>query len=351
MNKGMSKFEKKKHFVGIDISKDTLDLCIIKGESPGKYNDLRIKNALTDFGRVTKWINNHRVNIGDCLFCMEHTGTYGLLLFAWLNSQGIDFCVKPGLEIKRSLGMTRGNSDRVSARRIAEYASEKRGKLTSFEMPSKLLIQIKQLLTYRDQMVRIKTALMNSRQSHQEYEQVSDLVDISQKLNMQIRQMQDVVADTEKKIKALIKSDPQVQKNFTLASSVKGIGLVIAAFMLVTTNNFNSFSSGRKYACYAGVAPFEHSSGTSVKGQTKVSHLGNKTIKTLLSNGANSAASWDKELRAYYERKLAEGKKHNVIMNAIKCKLINRVFATIKRQTPFVDIYQHNFAINNLQTS
>jgi transposase len=64
----------------------------------------------------------------------------------------------------------------------------------------------------------------------------------------------------------------------------------------------------------------------------------------MLSRGANSAAQWDPELRAYFNRKLSEGKDHKVVMNAISCKLINRVFAVVKRQTPFVITYQQKIA-------
>ncbi len=79
--------------------------------------------------------------------------------------------------------------------------------------------------------------------------------------------------------------------------------------MLVTTNNFTGFENGRKYACYSGIAPFEHTSGTSIKGKTRVSNLANKKMKALLSNGANAAYKWDPELKTYYKRKIAEGKE------------------------------------------
>ena len=109
--------------------------------------------------------------------------------------------------------------------------------------------------------------------------------------------------------------------------------------MLVTTNNFTSFENGRQYACYSGIAPFENSSGNYL-GKTKVSHLANKRIKTLLSNGANSAYKCDPEIQAYYRRKINEGKPHSLVINSIKCKLVNRIFAVVKRGTPYVNIYQ-----------
>ena len=113
--------------------------------------------------------------------------------------------------------------------------------------------------------------------------------------------------------------------------------------MLVTTNNFTSFENGRKYACYSGIAPFENASGK-YQGKTQISHLANKRVKALLSNGANSAYKWDPEIKAYSERKIKEGKHHNLVINSIRCKLVNRVFAVVNRQTPYVNIYQQKFA-------
>jgi transposase len=340
----MNKLIRKKHFFGVDISKDTLDLALLEEETYGSFKDEKIENSLNGFDKIIEWFEKDGMKSEDCLFCMEHTGTYGLLFFAWLSQMGIDYCVEPGIQIKRSQGMTRGKNDKVDARRIADYAYTNRAKLKTFSMPSTLIIQVKQLLTYREQTIRIRTSLKNSLKSHLQYQKVSGLKKITEQINNQIEQQDNLVDDIEKQIKEIIKSDPQMKKNFEMAISVKGIGLVISAFMLVTTNNFTSFENGRKYACYAGIAPFENTSGTSIRGKTKISHLGNKTIKTLLSNGANSAASWDPELRAYYKRKEAEGKDHKLIINSIRCKLVNRVFAAVKRQTPYVMIYKHNFA-------
>jgi transposase len=339
----MNEFTKKKHFIGIDISKDKLDLALVNEKSPGVFEDKIVGNSFKGFDNIQNWLSKQKIKFEDCLFCMEHTGTYGLLLFAWLGQMGIDYCVEPGLQIKRSLGMSRGKNDKIDARRIADYAFINRAKLTSFSLPSTLLLQIKQLLTYRDQQTRIKVSLKNSLKSHDQYQRVSGLQSISDSIKDQIDECECRIEGIEEQIKDLIKSDETMKKNFNLATSVKGIGLVIAAFMLVTTNNFTGFENGRKYACYSGIAPFDDTSGK-YKGKTKVSHLANKRMKTLLSNGANSARQWDPELRVYYDRKIQEGKEHNLVINSIKCKLVNRVFAVVKRQTPYVNIYQQNFA-------
>jgi transposase len=340
----MDKITKKSAFIGVDISKDHIDCALMKRNSPGLFKDKRFDNNLDGFESLEEWLHESDIELKNSLFCMEHTGTYGLLFFAWLSQSDIDFCVEPGLRIKCSLGMTRGKNDKVDARRIADYAYTNINKLSLFSFPSEQILQVKQLLTYREQMVRIRTSLKNSIKSHQQYEQITKKHTVTKDISDQIKQYNQRIKQLEKEITGLIEADQQLRKNFELATSVRGIGFVIAAFMLVTTNNFSSFENGRKYACYIGLAPFEHTSGTSIKGKTSTSHLANKTLKTLLSKGANSASKWDPEINAYFIRKTEEGKDYKVIMNAIGCKLVNRVFATVKRQTPYVITYQQKIA-------
>ena len=318
-------------------------ICPLYNEKDiGVFRDLKAENSFKGFAKIQSWLSKEKLKLDDCLFCMEHTGTYGLLLFAWLGKMDIDFCVEPALKIKRSLGLARGKNDRVDARRIAEYALTYRIKLSRFSLPSKLLLQIKQLLTYRDQQVKMKVVLKNSLKNHKQYQQILGSSTISNEISSQIDDCVHRIDNIDNEIKNLIKSDKELKKNFELATSVKGVGLVIAAFMLVTTNSFTSFENGRKYACYSGIAPFENSSGKYL-GKSQVSHLANKRIKALLSSGANSAYKWDPEIKAYYERKIEEGKHHNLVINSIRCKLVNRVFAVVNRQTPYVNIYQQKF--------
>jgi transposase len=282
---------------------------------------------------------------------MEHTGTYGLLFFAWLSQEGYDYCVEPGLQIKRSLGMARGKNDRIDAHRISDYAYTHKDQLKSFVLPSRLMLQVKQLLTYRDQVVKMRTSLKNSVQSHEQYQVLTGLKEIAVGIKQEIERYGEKIKEIEGRIVSILEEDPEVKKNFDLSRSVKGVGLVLAAYMLVTTMNYTAFENGRKYASYAGIASFEHTSGVSIKGKTRTSYLGNKKMKALLSNGANSAVQWDPEQRAYYKRQKEEGKDHKVIINAVSCTLVHRVFVVIKRQTPYVITYGHNFPQKDLDIS
>ena len=148
-----------------------------------------------------------------------------------------------------------------------------------------------------------------------------------------------LVKKVEDQMLSLIHSDPDVQRNYDLVSSVKGIGLVNAINTIVYTNNFKSFETPRQYACYIGVAPFDHTSGISVKGRTQVSKICRTQQKAELSMAARSAIVSDPGLRKYYLRKMKEkgGAKeaHGVVLNAVKFKIILRMFAVVRSGEPY----------------
>ncbi|MCG2462896.1 transposase [Flavobacteriaceae bacterium F89] len=159
----MDGFIKKKHFIGVDISKAVLYLALLSEGDYSSFAELKTKNSIDGFNGIMEWIEKQGIQLKDCAFCMEHTGTYGLLFYAWLAQMGILFCVESGLHIKRSLGMTRGKNDAVDAKRIADYLFTHKAKLKPFNMPSPLLVKIKQLITYREQMVRIQQSDMTNK--------------------------------------------------------------------------------------------------------------------------------------------------------------------------------------------
>lgn len=341
---------KKNCFIGIDVSKDTLDAAMHCFDSPGMFIEKRFENNVSGYKAMLGWIKKNKHSLEQSVFCMEHTGVYSLNPTVFLCEENLFVSVVPALEIKRSIGVTRGKNDKVDARRIAGFAMDRKDKLKPFQVPAKSLLQIKQLLTYRDQLRKECSAFKTSLKSHERYQQNTGLEYITADLKEQIEHLEKRISIVDSKVNQIIESEELLKKNSDIIQSVVGVGPVISAYLLVTTTNFTSFADGRKYACYAGVAPFEHSSGTSIRGRTSVSHLANKRMKTLLYNAANSAAIFDPELKQYYQRKKSEGKDHKLIMNAICCKLIYRVFAVVKRQSPFVTLYKENFK-NDLHMS
>jgi transposase len=113
-----------------------------------------------------------------------------------------------------------------------------------------------------------------------------------------------------------------------------------AIYLLVATKGFDVFENWRQLACYSGVAPFPYQSGTSIRGRNKVHPLADKKLKSLLNMCAICAVRYDRELKAYYERKVKEGKAKMLVINNVRAKLLARVFAVINRGTPFVNTYK-----------
>ena len=115
-----------------------------------------------------------------------------------------------------------------------------------------------------------------------------------------------------------------------------GIGFVTAVNLIIHTNGFTIMNDSRKLACYCGVAPFEYSSGTSIRGKTKVHYMANKKLKCNLHMASLSAVKLDADLKAYYERKVAEGKNKMSVLNAVKNKLLARIVACVNNQRAYV---------------
>ena len=142
----------------------------------------------------------------------------------------------------------------------------------------------------------------------------------------------------------LIKEDEKLNRMYQIITSINGIGFVTSSYILVTTNEFININDPKKFACYSGVVPFGHTSGTSIRGKNRVSHIANKTIKALLHLSALSTLNTPGEIQDYYKRKIAEGKNKMSIINAIRNKLILRIFPCIKQNREYEKNYCYKFS-------
>lgn len=327
-------------FVGVDLSKKYLDASFKKGSLQGEETE-RFENNSSGFKRLLRFVRSKGCGPQESLICFEHTGIYGLPLACFLTENKVPFSVQSALQIKRSMGIQRGKNDKADARMIARYAYLHREGITLTQVPSKSLLNIKQLLGYRDRLVRAKVAIQVAAKEIDEFTPSGLLKSIAQDGKLHVRQLQLSIAKIDKQLKEILEGNPELRDTYQLVTSVTGIGLQIAAHLIVSTSSFTRFENWRKFSCYCGLAPFEHQSGSSIRGKTRTSSLGNQKLKALIGNGVASALQWDQELATYYQRKIAEGKHKMVVQNAIKNKLISRVFATVKRGTPYVPLYLH----------
>ena len=326
-------------FIGIDVSKAVIDVSYyLNGQVTylGHYlnSEQGFKMFINDLHKLSKRPTE------EWFICFENTGPYSKDLLYWLISESIPCREENPIQISKSLGLRRGKDDKNDSKDICNYAREKRDKISPTLLDKPLIINLKIVLSRRDLLVKHRTAL---KVSLKEQKACMDK-NLYQKLNEQneglIKYYDEQIKELEDKIQKIIQSDPVIAKNNKLLQTIIGIGSITSAYLISTTNNFESFINSRKYACYCGIAPFPNSSGIR-KGKTKVNHMANKKMKSLLSNCIAAAIAHDPEISLYYARKIQSGKKYGVVANAIKNKLIHRAFAIIKRQTPYVKLMNY----------
>lgn len=326
-------------YVGIDISKLKLDVFLIRGESLNSSEHFIVDNTQSGIKKMIDILLKKKIDLSTILFCCENTGVYTYPLSLYLSGKGLDYWVVPAIEIKRSKGISRGKNDKTDAKDIALYSIRNIDKLNLCSIAEKEIQQLKLLFTEREKVMKAILLFESSKENigftpKEVYKMIS-LVN-----SKTIKALKKSLKELETSMKEIIKNHADLNQQFKLIQSVPGVGQQTAIYLLIATKGFKSFSSARKFACYSGVAPFEYSSGSSVRGRTKVSNMADKKMKTLLQMGALTAIKYDPQIKEYYNKKKEEGKNGMLVLNNIRCKIISRVFAVIKRQTPFINTYK-----------
>ncbi|QVY64187.1 IS110 family transposase [Polaribacter sp. Q13] len=319
-----------KQTIGIDISKLTFDVRIHSNQCYQAF-----ENNLKGFKALIKWVEKNNS------ISKEHTGIYSEEIASFFDVNNFYFALIPGLEIKKSLGISRGKDDKVDATKIALYGYRLRDEIKPYKLPSKNIHQLKRLLTLRERLVKqnagYKATLKEQKRVYTRKENQLLLETQEKMIKYFTKQIKSVEAEMNK----IIKASEQLKKQYKLIVSIKGIGSQTALFMIVTTNGFTKFASWRKFASYSGIAPFPNTSGTSIRGRTKVSNLANKKIKSLFDMCAKSAIQYNPEMKLFYNRRVEQGKNKMSTINIIRNKLLSRIFAAIKRQTPYVNVLKY----------
>jgi transposase len=326
----------KKLFIGIDVSKDVFDVCSMDESGnvvASKEVFSNTKIGIADFCKSLKIWDDC-----DIWICMEHTGHFGYLLASEFSERSLKYSLINPLEIKNSIGMTRGKNDAIDAYRIAYYALTHFRKLKPHVLPKKELQKLKTLMSMRDGYVKINVQLKNSLKA---LEIIHKSISIKQQLTdhkLLIKRQEKAIDKVEKQIMEIINNNEPLKNTFKKITAVIGVGMLTAVKFIVETENFTKFKDGRKFSCHCGLAPFEYQSGSSVRGRTKTSSLSNKTLKAILFKAASTAIQHDPQLKNYYSRKLAEGKHKLSVLNAVANKIVLRIFAVANRNEPFVKL-------------
>lgn len=337
----------KKLFVGIDFSKEKIDVAIIFAEGLTETS-MRVsnefKNSVSGYKQLVKWVeeSSNETEPSLWLFCGENTGDYSKPLCNFLYGRGFDMWLENAKSIKDASGIRRLKSDRADANMIAEYAMRNYDKAINYEPLSESLSQLRELFLYRQMVVRHRCSFQvrrGEKRLNMEKSPVKTM--ISQSGRHIVTELNKEIEKIDKRIAELIDSDDELAQVFNIVTSIPGIGTQNAVCLMVYTDNFRRFNfDSRKIACYYGIAPFGRDSGTSVHTDPHVHYMANRQIKAMLSQAALSAARFNPVIASYYSRLIAKGKKRQIVLNNVKNKLVHIVTAMVRNKQLFDKDYK-----------
>ena len=325
-------------FIGIDVSKLTLDVTVLSPKSSTKKYK-QISNTVAGLKVLNSWLRKiDSFKYPHAMFCLEHTGIYTRVVLNYLSQKSANIWLESSLYIKKSLGLTRGKNDKIDSLRIAEYAYRFIDKAELYQNNLPVITELKDLLTCR---ARLKKQLKINRVAINELKKVDPVQgEKVELLSMAaVRGIEMSIKEVEKEIMDIVEQNKKLKEVYDLATSIPGVGPILTLKLMVYTKMFTKFKNNRQLACYCGVAPFEYSSGTSVRGKTGVSKFANSDLKSTLHMAAISSVQHNPDLKVYYERKVKEGKNKMSAINAVRNKLLYRIVAVVNRKTPYVNVY------------
>lgn len=327
------------YFIGTDVSKNELDFAVMQDAKLLFHRE--IDNAAKAIGLLIKeLLKLPDFDLSRAVFCMEHTGIYNNHLLSYLDKIGANICLEAATHIKNSLGNIRGKNDKVDAIRIADYAHRNSDRLRLWKPKRDVIIKLAQLSAIRSRLIQVKKMLTVPLAENNCFIDKNMAKENEKLCRGSIESIQTDLKKTEKAIDEQIAGDAELTRLFKLVTSVCGIGKVVATEIIITTNEFKDIREAKKFACYSGVAPFTKESGL-FKGRARVSPMANKKVKTLLHLAALAAIQHNKDLKTYFERKVKDEKKNKMlVINAVRNKLILRIFACVNSNREYEKNYR-----------
>ena len=299
---------------GIDISKKVFDVYSIKGGHQQLNNDDK------GFKSLEKSLPK------TALVVMEATGYYHYKLAQYLYRKGIAVSVVNPLSVKRFIQMrlAKVKTDKSDAKAICEYGQM--NEVPMYNALTDVQAECLQLFRLLDVYLKQRTATKNKLKGEESLGKPSKVVYNSLKRNKQ--HLDKEISNIEARLLELVKQDQQHQ--LTLLKSIPGMGVKTALFLIVVTDGFKRFENAKQLCSYVGITPTIRQSGSSVKGRSRISKIGNRKLRNLLFLCAFSACKHNKACRELYERIVAKGKSKKLALIAVSNKLLKQSFAIAK---------------------
>lgn len=330
--------QRPKYFVGIDIASETFTAAV--GIEPWqlKVKPQQFENKLDSFTKFLGWLQRNGLDREQTVLCMEATGVYGEALAYFLHANDYRLAVEPPLNVKRAFKPHGPKTDPVDSQQIAEYACRHWDELRLWQPSQEILEQIKVLLSTREQFVAQSTAHQNALKALKRKVVRTPLAE--QVHTDTIKQIKKHMQTIEAEIRRLIDQDPTFGQMVGLLLTIPGVGLLLAAHFLVTFQTAPNNPSYKQLASHLGICPHEHSSGSSLHPWAASRHFGPSAMRRLLYLASMSLRTHQPDFRHYFERKVAQGKPKQLVLNNIANKLLKIMCAVLRNQTPYIPNYR-----------
>jgi transposase len=311
--------------LGIDIAKLKFDVCLIKEN--GKTKHKVFANTKHGFEQLVAWLWSHQV--GSLHICLEATGSYGEALTVHLFDAGHRVSVVNPAAVKAFAAsrLTRTKTDKVDAELIARFCLAQQPQ--AWQPPAPEVRQLQALVRRLESLIEMRVAEENRFSSGISIESVRH------SLEEHIAYLIEEIKQTERLIRNHINNHPDLKQQSDLLDSIPGIGATTAALLLAEITNFTQYKSARQVAAYAGLVPRERRSGSSVRGRTCLSKIGNARLRKALYFPAITALRCSSFFQQWATGLRERGKCKMAVIGAAMRKLIHLAYGVLKTGKPF----------------
>jgi transposase len=318
-----------KQYYGIDISKSTLQVAYQKGENQN-WQDSQICNEINDIESFLDSIDSDNIH-----FIYEYTGTYTHRLTFCLALREIAYTIiSPSQSKGFSLSLKNSSkTDKSDARMLCLYGQKMKPEMSIFEPTD--IHHKKQKYNFLITLKADRKAFENRKHALQ-YDPraavsiLNSIEVVLLTLNTEIQSIQDEVFTI---------SDEENRHIKDLMQSVVGIGEASSQAIILATNGLKNFQNVKQLAKFLGICASDKRSGSSVFGKPSIVKSGHNFVRSILFMAARSAKKHNNACREIYTRLRANGKAHKVALMAVVHKLLKQVFAVVKNDTPFDNLY------------
>jgi transposase len=306
-----------KTILGLDVSKDKLDACLLLSTP----RHLTVPNTPAGHLRLLAWA----AEAGPLHLCLEATSTYGFAVARHAHAAGQAVSVLQPLAVQRyaQATLSRNKTDRLDAALIADYGRTQQPR--AWTPPTAAQAQLQAQSRLRAELVQSRQGWANRRATAH--------ASVRGPLQKLIRSLDRQIARLDAALAHTLRQDPALHAQAELLRSIPAVGPVLCAGLLAELPA--DLRHARAATAYAGLNPRQRESGSSLRGRTCLSKVGNARLRRLLYVPALAALRCNPVLRDQAARLAARGKTGKVRVAAVMRKLLCLCVGVLRSGEPW----------------